>query len=471
MGSSHSRLWLTSSIVVCATVSLGLGAGAAVAQQRTADEQPSEHAVAQLRRMIEHAKQRVYPALVFLKPIQEDIESGETRKREVLGSGVIITPDGLVVTNHHVVEHAVEIRAVLSDRRQLPAKLLGKDPETDLALLQLEGLRPDEQLPYAEFADSDRLSSGDFVMAMGSPFGFERSISLGIVSNTRRYMGFEGRYVFNTFIQTDAAINPGNSGGPLVDVYGRVVGINTLALRGGDGIGFAIPSNTVRDVVQRLRRDGRVIRAYTGLRLQPLRDFRSNTFVDSDVGVLVRDVAQASPAQEAGIRPGDLLVAVRGETVTATYVEDLPAVERLLADLPIGESVELTIRRGSENLTVTLVPEERGSLDLAYFECKRWGFTAKEYNEFSEPTLSFYKRRGVFVSGVKYGGPGYRAGLREQDILLEVAGRTIETIDDLKTAYEEALAKKGPRKRVLLRVKRRQFVMPIVVDYSRASED
>ena len=465
MASSQHRLTLASLLTFVILMS-----PASVGSQVLAQDE-ADNAIVQLRRMIERAKERVYPALVFLKPIQEDIESGETRKREVLGSGVIITPDGLVVTNHHVVEHAIEIRAVLSDRRQLQARLLGKDPETDLALLQLEGLRSDERLPYAEFADSDQLTSGDFVMAMGSPFGFERSISLGIVSNTRRYMGFEGRYVFNTFIQTDAAINPGNSGGPLVDVYGRVVGINTLALRGGDGIGFAIPSNTVRDVVERLRRDGRVIRAYTGLRLQPLRDFRSNTFVDSDVGVLVRDVAQGSPAQAAGVRPGDLLVAVRGETVTATYVEDLPAVERMLAYLPIGESVTMTLRRGKETFTVTIVPEERGSLDLAYFECKRWGFTAKEYNEFSEASLSFYKRSGVFVSGVKYNGPAYRAGLRERDILLEVAGQKIESVDDLKRAYEAALAKKGPRRRVLLRVKRRQFVLPIVVDYSRASED
>lgn len=430
-----------------------------------------ENAIVQLRRVIEIAKNRVYPALVFVKPIQEDIESGEAKKREVLGSGVIISPEGLVVTNYHVVEHALLIRCVLSDKRQVEAEILGKDPETDLALLQLKGLDPNESLPYAEFADSDAVEAGDFVMAMGSPFGFERSVSLGIISNTRRYMGFESQYIYNTFIQTDAAINPGNSGGPLVDIRGRVVGINTLAIRGGDGIGFAIPANIVRDIVERLRKNGRVIRAYTGLQLQPLKDFNTNTFIQSDKGVLIRDIRPMSPAAAAGVRPGDLLIAVNSEPVTAMYIEDLPYVERLLADLPIGKPATLTLQRHGEVIDVELVPEERGSLDLAYFDCEKWGFTAKEYNEFSEPSLAFYKKQGVCVSGVKYPSAAYRAGLREDDIILSIDGKPVATVEDLKQVYEEALAREGRNRRVLIRIQRSQFNIPLVLDYSRTDSD
>lgn len=451
-----------------------LNAGSVLAEGHAKGSQgqdQADNAIVQLRRVIEAAKDKVYPALVFVKPIQEDIESGEAKKREVLGSGVIISPDGLVVTNYHVVEHAVQIRCVLSDKRQLEAEILGKDPETDLALLRLKGLDPNESLPYAKFADSDRIEAGDFVMAMGSPFGFERSVSLGIVSNTRRYMGFESQHIYNTFIQTDAAINPGNSGGPLVDIWGHVVGINTLAIRGGDGIGFAIPSNIVQDIVARLKKDGRVRRAYTGLQLQPLKDFRTNTFIDADAGVLIRDVSPQSPAAAAGVKPGDLLIAVAGTPITAMYIEDLPYVERLLADLPIGEPTTLTLKRGQKKMTIEIVPIERGSLDLAYFNCQVWGFTAKEYNEFSEPSLAFYKKKGVMVSGVKYPGAAFRAGLQERDILLTIDGTPIQSVDDLRKVYEAALKREGRKRRVLIRVQRRQLTVPLVLDYTRAGAD
>ncbi|MFP4053614.1 MAG: S1C family serine protease, partial [Phycisphaerae bacterium] len=225
------------------------------------------------------AMSRVYPALVFVKPIQEVFEGGERERAEVYGSGVIIDPEGYVVTNNHVAENAIEVNCVLGDKEQVPAVVVGLDPETDLALLKLK--LPDDHppLPYAVFADSSKVREGDLAMALGSPFGFTRSISQGIVSNTQRYLGFSSHHRFNLWFQTDAAINPGNSGGPLVDVDGWIIGINTLGTW-ADGIGFSIPSNVVRDVIGRLRNraDGvnpdkwpvKVQRAYTGLQLQPL---------------------------------------------------------------------------------------------------------------------------------------------------------------------------------------------------------
>ena len=425
----------------------------------------SRSTAADFRRIIETAKGRVFPALVFVKPIREEFSGGEQRRQEVFGSGVIISPDGLAVTNHHVIEQAVEIQVVLSDKRQVQAEIVGKDAETDLALLRLKGLKEGETLPYAAFADSDQVQSGDFVMAFGSPFGFARSVSLGIVSNTERYLGFETKHVYNNFIQTDAAINPGNSGGPLVDIDGQIVGINTLAISSGQGLGFSIPSNIVRDVVDRLRTKNRVDRAWTGLQLQPLVDFNSNTITKSDAGVLVRDVEKDSPAVASGVFAGDILLEVGGKPATAMYAEDLPALRRRLADLAIGEPNKLVVRRAEKMVELEIKPVLKGSIDGADFACKRWNLTVKDFNEFSEPELYFYEKGGVFVNGVRFPGNAQKAGLRRRDIILKIDGREVKTVADVKKAYEELTADAKRQPRVLLEIRRGQFKQPLVLDY------
>jgi len=439
-----------------------LGTASVLAQESAGQTRST---AADFRRIIETAKARVYPALIFVKPIREEFSGGEQKRQEVFGSGVLISPDGLAVTNHHVIDQAVEIQVVLSDKRQVTAEIVGKDAETDLALLRLKGLREGEALPYAAFADSEQVQAGDFVMALGSPFGFARSISLGIVSNTERYLGFESKHVFNNFIQTDAAINPGNSGGPLVDVDGQIVGINTLGISGGQGLGFSIPSNVVRDVVDRLRTKHRVDRAWTGLQLQPLVDFNSNTFTKSDSGVLIRDVEKDSPALAAGVQAGDILLEVSGKPVTAMYAEDLPALRRQLADLPIGELSKLTMRRGDASVSLELKPVLKGSIDGADFACKRWNMTVKEFNEFSDPDLYFYEKGGVFVNGVRMPGNAQKAGLRRRDIILKIDGRDVKSVEDVKRTYEELLADSKRQPRVLLEIRRGQFKQPLVLDY------
>jgi serine protease Do len=431
-----------------------------VSAQQSQDTSPAD-----FRRIIDGAKSRVFPALIFVKPIREEFSGGEQKRQEVFGSGVIVSADGLAVTNHHVIDHAIEIQVVLSDKRQVPAELVGQDPETDLALVRLKGLKDGEVLPYATFADSDQVDSGDFVMALGSPFGFARSVSLGIVSNADRYLGFESKHIYNTFIQTDAAINPGNSGGPLVDVDGKVVGINTMIIQGGQGLGFSIPSNVVGDVVERLKAKGRVERAWTGLVLQALRDFNSNTFTDSDAGVLVRDVEKDSPALAAGVQAGDILLDINERPVTAMYVEDLPGVRRQLAYVPIGQPSRLLVRRGDRNMTLEMTPVLKGSIDGADFACKRWNMTVKEFNEFSEPDLYFYERGGVFVNGVRSPGNAQKAGLRRRDILLKIDGREVRSVADVKRVYDALVVDKDRQPRVLVEVRRGQFVQPIVLDY------
>jgi len=458
------------------------------------------------QKIIATAKSKVYPALVFVKPIQETFRGGERQRMELLGSGVIISPEGYVVTNNHVAEKAIEVNCVLGDRIQVPATVVGLDPETDLALLKLKLADDQAPLPVAHFGDSNAVQAGQFVMALGSPFGFERSISLGIISNTKRYIGFTTQYRYNLWLQTDAAINPGNSGGPLVDTEGRVIGINTLG--SGGSIGFAIPSNVVQDVVGRLmaisaetpkdRWPVKVRRAYTGLQLQALNDFNTNTFTDSQVGVLIQSVDADSPAVKAGIRNGDILLAVNDVPVDGLYVEHLPALRVTLADLPVDKPARfLVARKGIETpkellapaggaaersgpamlpweyreacLTrigkrgmreIAIQPITRGKFEGEDFDCKRWNVTVKEITKFSNPALHFLQPGGgVFIQGVRHPGNASDAELQYNDIILKIGKWDIRTNADVKKAYETLINDKSlTEKKVLITIKRSGFL-------------
>jgi serine protease Do len=449
------------------------------------------------QRIIATAKRKVYPALVFVKPIRETFESGERQRAEVFGSGVIITGDGYVVSNHHVCEKAIEVNCVLGDREQVPATVVGLDPETDLALLKLKLPAGRAPLATAELADSDRVEAGQFVMALGSPFGFTRSISLGIISNTRRYIGFTSQYGYNLWLQTDAAINPGNSGGPLVDTDGKVIGINTLATGGGN-IGFAIPSNVVADVIRRLRLAAgeadekqwpvKVRRAYTGLQLQALNDFKTNTFSDSSRGVLVRSVDQGSPTAAAGVADGDILLAVNGRPADGLYVEDLPMLRVLLADLATDRDSELLLARTDAGaagkdppepyagkvgrrklLTVSVRPVTRGRFEGEDFDCRRWNVTVKEITKFSNPRLHFlHPAGGVFIQGVRSPGNADDAGLRYDDILLKIGTHDVKTIEDVEKAYKALVdGKQVVRKKILVTIKRDGLPNWIVLSWEK----
>jgi len=229
---------------------------------------------------------------------KESHERGKKETEEIAGSGVLITPEGELLTNWHVVDKAIAIRCLLYNGDVGTAKVIGTDKDTDLALIQVQ-VPGRTAFPAAALGDSDKLSEGQFVMAMGAPWGLSRSVSLGIVSCTTRFLRDSGNY--NLWIQTDASINPGNSGGPLVDTTGVVIGINTLgSLMGGD-LAFAIPANVVRRTTDALRQHGRVPRAWTGLRLQPLKDFERDMFYEADTGVLVASIDAGSPAASGSV--------------------------------------------------------------------------------------------------------------------------------------------------------------------------
>jgi serine protease Do len=437
-------------------------AGAAVAQ----DGAPA--AIAEypdFRQIVQEAKEKVFPAVVYIRVVSESTESGKRVLQESSGSGVIISPEGHILTNWHVVEKAQRVRCLLSDGRHAPATILGSDKDTDLAVIRLDMGEPQE-LPHATLGDSTKLREGDFVMAMGAPWGLDRSVSIGIVSSTARYL--EGVSEYSLWIQTDAAINPGNSGGPLVNTAGEVVGINTRgAAQVADGLGFSIPAATIEVLWPQLRDGGQVTWSWTGLQLQALSDFNKDIYFPYDEGVIVAETDMESPAREAGIRARDRIVRIRGESVTAERENDLPAVRRMLGLLPKGEEAEIELVRGEETIAVKITPREKGEVEGEELALERWDVTVKAINQFDNPDLYFFKKQGVFVYGVKWPGNAASAGLSRGDILLKVDNEPVESVQDVRRVHEQLVADVESKHRAVLSVMRGGLVRQVVLDYRR----
>lgn len=420
------------------------------------------------RQVVKHAQTKVFPAVVFIKCLQENHEAGKKITSEIVGSGVLITPDGQVLSNWHVVDKAVEIRCLLSDGQAFDADVIGTDKDTDLSLLQLR-LAPDAPpLPHAKLGDSDVLREGDFVMAMGAPWGLNRSVSIGIVSCTRRYLPNNSEY--SLWLQTDASISPGNSGGPLVNTAGEVVGINTRATSGGGDLGFAVPARTTRIIIQQLREYKTVNWSWTGLQLQPLKDFRRNIYFSGEKGVIVAETDPESPARRAGIQVRDRILKINDQDATAVWEEDLPAVRRILGLLPKNTPAKIQIQRGEETLTIELTPREKGKVEGKELDCPRWDMTVKAINQFDNEDLYFYRTEGVFVFGVKYPGNAASAGLREKDILLRIGERDVTTLEDVQKAYDEAIRNVKARQRIVVSVLRNGLMQQTVLDFARDYE-
>lgn len=416
-------------------------------------------------RIISAAKARVFPAVVFIKPIVEKYQRGEKETMQVTGSGVLISPDGELITNYHVVEKAVSIRCLLYDGSHFEAETIGSDKDTDLALLKLrlpEGHKP---LPFAELGDSTMLKEGDFVMAMGAPWGLNRSVSMGIVSCTRRFM--PGRSEYSLWLQTDASLNPGNSGGPLVNTAGRVVGINTLASMSGGDLGFAIPSATVKRIVRQLREHAKVPRAWTGLRLQPLNDFNQNMYFDAEEGIIVAGADPGSPAEKAGLAAGDRITRVGEASVTAVTDVDVPAVNALLAALAPDVPVTLAVHRNGEALEIEMTPRVKGKVEGDELDLPRWNMTVKTINKFANPDLYFVRREGVFIFGVKYPGNAATSGLRTNDIITTIDSSPVKTLEEAQDVYDRVVSKKGGRTRVAVEYMRGGIARQAVLDFSR----
>ncbi|MHC4871078.1 MAG: trypsin-like peptidase domain-containing protein [Planctomycetota bacterium] len=420
------------------------------------------------RKVIKEAKEKVFPAVVFIKCLRKTHEQGKEKVLESVGSGVLISADGKLLTNWHVVENASRVRCLLYDGRGFDAEVLGSDKDTDLALVKLNINADKETLGFAEFADSAALKEGDFVMAMGAPWGLSRSVSMGIISCGKRYLPLNSEY--SLWLQTDAAISPGNSGGPLVNTEGKIVGINTRGVLFGGDMGFAIPSETIKLIMPQLEQFGKVNWTYTGIQLQPLKDFNKNIFFDADEGVIVAGTDPDSPADEAGLEPRDRILKINNISVTAATHEDLPDIRRMLGRLQKDKKVLLTLQRGSEVQEHYFTPREKGKVKGDELDCPRWDFTVKTINQFENPALYFYRKEGVFVYGIKVPGNAAQSGLVRKDIILKINGKEITSLKDVEEVHKEAMGNIEKKHRLLLFALRDGLQRQVVLDYSRDFE-
>ncbi|RMG69827.1 MAG: DegQ family serine endoprotease, partial [Nitrospirae bacterium] len=375
-------------------------------------------------------------------------------REQSLGSGVIVSDDGYIITNNHVVEQAEEIRVTLIDRRSFKAKIIGVDPKTDLALIKID----ETGLPTIPWGNSEELRVGEFVLAIGNPFGLSHTVTMGIVSAVGR--ANVGIADYEDFIQTDAAINPGNSGGPLVNTRGELVGINTAIFSrsgGYQGIGFAVPSNMVRMVMEQLRKKGRVIRGWLGVTIQELTPELASEFgIKRAEGALVSDVLKGSPADRAGIRRGDVIIRFDNHDV-----KNVSMLRNLVAQSPIGseKTIEIIRKRRLKKLTIRVAELPREFNDLSnevltesLGDNPLYGVTVTDITPAIARQIGVsVKEKGVVVVDVAVDSPAREAGLKKGDIIQEVDSRTIKDYDE----WKDALSSIEKKDTVLILINRR----------------
>jgi serine protease Do len=344
-----------------------------------------------------------------------------------LGSGFIIDKDGYIITNNHVIEGASEIRVRLSTEKEYDAEIVGRDPKTDLALIKIKSRN---DLPVVALGDSDKVEIGEWVMAIGNPFGLSHTVTVGIVSAKGRVIG-SGPY--DDFIQTDASINPGNSGGPLFNIRGEVVGINTAIVATGQGIGFAIPINVAREIIPQLKKQGKVTRGGIGVYVQKMTPELAKSFgLEKGKGALVADVIAGGAAEKGGIRRGDIIVRFDGKEI-----HEMNELPRLVAATHVGKEVEVEILREGKPMKLKLKvgelkeeaaarAEQKASVDL--------GMSVQEITPEMARQLRLKETGGVIVSQVESGSPADEAGLQRGDIIQEINGQSIRRLDDYRTA-------------------------------------
>lgn len=392
------------------------------------------------------------PFFDFFSPFH-DFGTPKKWKERSLGSGVIVSPDGYIVTNNHVVEKADEIKVTLFDKRVLKGRIIGADPKTDIAIIRIDS----SNLPVLSWDDSDNLQVGEFVLAIGSPYGLSNTVTMGIISAVGR--ANVGIADYEDFIQTDAAINPGNSGGPLVNIKGKLIGINTAIFSrtgGYQGIGFAVPSNMVRLVMDQLIQKGKVTRGWIGVTIQELTPELAQQFgLKQSKGALVSDIVKDSPAARAGILRGDIITGFNGKEV-----KDVSSLRNLVSQSKAGSNITLKILRGGKDLTIQVniielprevaeavpdtVPDEADAkvltglvvMDLSKEIIRQLGFSKEE--------------KGVVVVRVEPGSPAEEAEIRKGDIIKEINQKEIDNL----VAYNRALTSMKRNESLLLFINR-----------------
>jgi len=363
------------------------------------------------------------------------------------GSGVIMSPDGYILSNNHVVEGSQEVTVTMADKQTYTARVVGRDPKTDLAVLKINAK---DTLPVASMGNSTDLKVGDWVLAIGNPFGLGHTVTAGIVSAKGRVIG-AGPY--DDFIQTDAPINPGNSGGPLFNMQGEMIGINTAIVASGQGIGFAIPIDLAKPLIPQLVSTGEVTRGYLGVSIQSVTPELANAMkLEERQGALVAEVTPGSPAAKAGIHQGDVIVGFNGETVKDAH--DLPAV---VAKTPVGEHATLTLHRDGKTQKVAVTVGKLPSDKVAREESSQagqtqWGLQLQDVTPQMARQHGLADESGVVVVGVQPGSPAEHAGVQRGDLIREINRQPVQSTQDVR----DAIAKAEHQESLVLLVKRGQ---------------
>jgi serine protease Do len=383
----------------------------------------------------------------FFERFFGDLPEGQTQK-DALGSGFIIDRSGLILTNNHVVEKAEEIKVRLLSHKEYQAEVVGLDPKTDLALIQVE---PDDNFPEpARLGNSDDIQVGDSVMAAGNPFGLNHSVTVGIISAKGRFIG-AGPY--DNFLQTDAAINPGNSGGPLFDMKGQVIGVNTAMVAGGQGIGFAVPINVARDLLPMLKK-GEIVRGWLGVVIQDMTPQLAVFFsLNEPKGVLIADVIPGGPADKAGLQSGDVILNMAGQKVSETQ-----EITSRVANIKPGTKVWVRFMRDgirrNKQIVIGTMPVEKAETPVqepAEMHPRGWGLSLHPLTpEISRSLGMDASESGVVIAEISPVSPAARAGLQPGDIVKEVNRQKVTSVDELKHAMGQAKRNKN----LLMRVKR-----------------
>ncbi|MBI4825179.1 MAG: DegQ family serine endoprotease [Nitrospirae bacterium] len=360
-------------------------------------------------------------------------------KEESLGSGVIVSADGYIITNNHVIEKAEEIKVTLFDKQEYKGKLIGSDPKTDIAIIKIKA----KDLPAVNWGDSDRLDVGEFVLAFGNPFGLSHTVTMGIVSALGR--ASVGIADYEDFIQTDAAINPGNSGGPLVNVKGEFIGVNTAIISrtgGYEGIGFAVPSNMVKSVMTQLVKEGKVTRGWAGVAIQQVTPELARTFgLKKPEGALVTEVIDNSPAEKAGLRRGDIILEVNNKGV-----DDVETLRNFIAQSRVGSRIALNVLRDTKtielNLTVAELAQEKAESGNSGRQERRGaegnalaGLSVMDINSDIAKQLGLQRDEyGVVIVSVEPESAAEESGLKKGDLIQEVNKARINNVNDFNKA-------------------------------------